>query len=250
MEGRIKNLGLAGAMAWLVLIGTAQAGPPFVTDDPDVPPVGGWEINIPFTLKRTPGSTQMNAPLLDFNYGLPQLQLEFDIPLAVSSDTKATNAGLGDLLYGVKWRFFDDEKTQIQLGTYPQMFAPTGNHRRGLGGGRPNYILPLQAEKSWDKWTLYGDLGYRLQTALGQQSYWYTGAVLQREINDRLSLGFELFGNTTTVPNGRPDVAFNVGGSLKLNEHLNFIFTGGRDFVGDTHAMLYLGLQIVTKVEK
>ncbi|HEX6564396.1 MAG TPA: transporter [Chthoniobacterales bacterium] len=250
MEGRIKNLGIALTVVWFVLIKTAEAGPPFVTDDPEVPPVGGWEINVPFTLNRTPGSNQMNAPLLDFNYGLPQLQLEFDIPIAVSSDRKSTNAGLGDLLYGVKWRFFDDEKTQIQFGTYPQMFAPTGNYRRGLGGGRPNYILPLQTEKSWDKWTLYGDVGYRLQTALGQQSYWYTGAVLQRDINDRLSLGVELFGNTTTVPNGRPDFAFNVGGSLKLNDHLNFIFTGGRDFVGDTHAMLYLGLQIVTKVEK
>ena len=249
MGRRIKNIGLALAVGWFVLIGTGEAGPPFVTDDPEVPPEGGWEINIPFTLNRTPGSTQMNAPLFDFNYGLPQLQLEFDIPIAVSSDRKATNAGLGDLLYGVKWRFFDDEKIQIQFGTYPQMFAPTGNYRRGLGGGRPNYILPLQAEKIWGKWTLYGDVGYRLQTALGQQSYWYTGAVLQREINDRLSLGVELFGNTTTVPNGRPDFAFNVGGSLKLNDHLNMIFTGGRDFVGDTHAMLYLGLQIVTKKE-
>jgi hypothetical protein len=250
MGGRIKNIGLALAVGCFVLIGTAAAGPPFVTDDPEVPPVGGWEINIPFTLNRTTGSTQMNAPLFDFNYGLPQLQLEFDIPVAVNSDRKATNAGLGDLLYGIKWRFFDDEKTQIQFGTYPQMFAPTGSYRRGLGGGRPNYILPLLAEKSWGKWTLYGNVGYRLQTALGEQSYWYTGAVLQREINDRLSLGGELFGNTTTVPNGRPEFAFNVGGSLKLNDHLNFIFTGGRDFVGDTHAMLYLGLQIVTKVEK
>jgi hypothetical protein len=251
MEGRIKNLGLALAVAWFVLIGTTQAGPPFVTDDPEVPPVGGWEINIPFTLNRAPGSTQMNAPVLDMNYGLPQLQIEFDIPIAVSSDDrKGTNAGLGDLLYGIKWRFFNDEKTQTEIGIYPQMFAPTGNYREGLGGGRPNYILPLLAEKSWGKWTLYGNVGYRLQTALDEQSYWYTGAVLQREINDRLSLGFELFGNTTTIPNGRPDFAFNVGGSLKLNDHLNFIFTGGRDFVGDTHAMLYLGLQIVTKVEK
>jgi hypothetical protein len=173
MGGGIKNFGCALVIGWFVLIGTAKAGPPFVTDDPEVPPVGGWEINIPFTLNRTPGSTQMSAPVLDMNYGLPQLQIEFDIPIAVSSDDrKGTNAGLGDLLYGVKWRFFDDEKTQIQFGTYPQMFAPTGNYRRGLGG------------------------------------------------------------------------------SLKLNDHLNFIFTGGRDFVGDTHAMLYLGLQIVTKVEK
>jgi hypothetical protein len=251
MGERIKNIGFALAIGWFVLIGTAYAGPPFVTDDPEVPSVGGWEINIPFTLDRTPGLTQMNAPLLDMNYGLPQLQIEFDIPLAVSEDDrKETNAGLGDLLYGFKWRFFNDDKTKTEIAIYPQMFAPTGNYREGLGGGRPGYILPLLVEKSWDKWTLYGNVGYRLQTALGEQSYWYTGAVLKREINESLSLGVELFGNTTTVPNGRPDFAFNIGGSLKFNDHLNFIFAGGRDFVGDTHAMLYLGLQIVTKVEK
>jgi hypothetical protein len=79
MGGRIKDIGRALVVGWFVLIGTAEAGPPFVTDDPEVPPVGGWEINIPFTLNRTPGSTQMNAPLFDFNYGLPQLQLEFDV---------------------------------------------------------------------------------------------------------------------------------------------------------------------------
>ena len=250
MGTKIRSIGLALGVAWSLLMTTAKAGPPFVTDDPEVPPVGGWEINIPFTLDRTPGLTQMNAPLLDMNYGLPQLQIEFDIPVAVSSDDrKGTTAGLGDLLYGVKWRFFEDEKTQTQIGIYPQMFAPTGNYREGLGGGRPNYILPLLAEKSWGKWTLYGNVGYRLQTALNEQSYWYTGAVLQREVNDRLSLGVEVFGNTTTVPDGRPEVAFNLGGSLKLNDHLNFIFTGGRDFVGDTHATLYLGLQILTKKE-
>ena len=242
--------GLVFIACCLVLIGTAEAGPPFVTDDPEVPPVGGWEINIPFTLNRSPGSTQMNAPLLDMNYGLPQLQIEFDIPLAVSiDDRKGTNAGLGDLLYGIKWRFFDDEKTQTQIAIYPQMFAPTGNSREGLGGGRPNYILPLLAERSWGKWTLYGNVGYRLQTALGEQNYWYAGSVLQRDVTERLSLGVELFGNTPTVPNARPDIAFNIGGSLKLNDHLNFIFTGGRDVVGDTHAMLYLGLQILTKKE-
>jgi hypothetical protein len=62
MGGGIKNIGCALVIGWFVLIGTAKAGPPFVTDDPEVPPVGGWEINIPFTLNRTPGSTQMSAP--------------------------------------------------------------------------------------------------------------------------------------------------------------------------------------------
>ena len=45
----------------------------------------------------------------------------------------------------------------------------------------------------------------------------------------------------------RSDVAFNIGGSWKLNKHINLLFTGGRDIVGDTRAMCYVGLQILTK---
>jgi len=44
-----------------------------------------------------------------------------------------------------------------------------------------------------------------------------------------------------------PKLAFNVGGTWKLNEHLNVLFSGGRDIVGDTHAMAYIGLQLLTK---
>jgi hypothetical protein len=57
----------------LALWSTVQAGPPFVTDDPELPPPGGWEINVPFILERTPGETEMNAPLFDLNYGLPNV---------------------------------------------------------------------------------------------------------------------------------------------------------------------------------
>ena len=60
-------------------------------------------------------------------------------------------------------------------------------------------------------------------------------------------LGAELFGNSPKERNGRSDVAFNVGGSLKLNEHINLLFTGGRGIVGETHAIAYIGLQFLTK---
>src|SRR2546428_9214509 len=58
----------------LLAIGLAQAGPPFVTDDPEPPPPGGWEINVPFIVERTPGKTDMDAPLFDLNYGLPDIE--------------------------------------------------------------------------------------------------------------------------------------------------------------------------------
>src|SRR5947207_15313672 len=65
----------------LLAIGLVQAGPPFVTDDPEPPPPGGWEINAPFILERTPGKTEMDALLFDFNYGLPDVQLKLEFPI-------------------------------------------------------------------------------------------------------------------------------------------------------------------------
>jgi hypothetical protein len=232
----------------LLAIGLAQAGPPFVTDDPEPPSPGGWEINVPFILERTPGKTEMDAPLFDFNYGLPDVQLKLEFPIKiVHADPDGTAAGAGDLLLGVKWRFLNNEQSQFQLGTYPQLLLPTGDKARDLGEGRPAFVLPLVAQKSWDNWTLYGNVGFWWQTAAETRDYFYAGAVLEREINERLKLGTELFGNSPKERGGRCDIAFNVGGIWKLNKNVNLLFTGGGDIVGDTHAMAYVGLQFLTK---
>jgi hypothetical protein len=227
---------------------STQAGPPFVTDDPEPPPPGGWEINVPFILERTPGETDMDAPLFDLNYGLPNIQLKLEIPVEiVHEDSNGTVTGAGDLLLGVKWRFFNSEKSQLQLGVYPQVLAPTGNHARGLGERRAAFVLPFLAQKNWEKWTVYGNIGYWWQGANEARNYFYTGAVLKREISEQLELGVELFGNSPKERGGRSEFTFNVGGTWKLSKHLNLLFSGGRDIVGDTHAMAYIGLQLLTK---
>ena len=232
----------------LLAIHLARAGPPFVTDDPEPPPPGGWEINVPFILERTPGTTEMDAPLFDLNYGLPNIQLKLEFPIkVVREDGSDTAAGAGDLLLGVKWRFLNNERAQFQLGVYPQLLLPTGDRAQGLGQGRPAYVLPLLVQKSWDKWTLYGNVGYWWQNGTDSRNYFYAGAVLKREINERLTLGVELFGNSPKERGGWSDIAFNFGGSWKLSTHLNLLFAAGRDIVGDTTAMAYVGLQVLTK---
>jgi Putative MetA-pathway of phenol degradation len=234
---------------WLILAtDLSQAGPPFVTDDPEPPPPGGWEINVPFILERTSGKTETNAPLFDLNYGLPNVQLKLEFPVeVVHQDRAGTAAGAGDLVLGIKWRFLNSEQSQLQLGTYPQLLVPTGDRARGHGQGQPAYLLPLLVQKSWSKWTVYGDVGYWWQTGATTRDYLYAGAVIEREINERLTLGAELFGNSPKERGARSELAFNVGGTWKLNEHLNLLFSGGRDIVGDTHAMTYIGLQLLTK---
>jgi Putative MetA-pathway of phenol degradation len=231
----------------LVATTIANAGPPFVTDDPEVPPAGGWEINVPFTIERTSGKTEMDAPLLDLNYGLPNVQLKLEVPLKIAEDDKmGTSAGPGDLLLGVKWRFFNNEQSQIQIGAYPQLLVPTGDRARDLGDDGAAFVLPLVAQKSWEKWTLYGNIGFWWQTTHRTRNYFYAGAALEREINDRLVLGAELFGNSPTERGANSEVAFNVGGSWKLSRHFNLLFAAGRDISGETNARGYLGLQFVT----
>jgi hypothetical protein len=232
----------------LLTVASTRAGPPFVTDDPEPPPPGGWEINVPVVMERTGHATDFDAPLVDLNYGLPNLQLKLEFPLKIlEQDKSGTSIGPGDLLLGVKWRFFNDEHSQLQIGTYPQLLAPTGEESRGLGEGRAAFVLPLVVQKSWEKWTGYGNVGFWWQTARETRNYFYAGAVLEREINERLSLGAELFGNSPKEHGAHPDLAFNVGGTWKLNDHLNLLFAGGRDLVGDTTAMGYIGLQLLTK---
>jgi Putative MetA-pathway of phenol degradation len=243
----LKIHGIIIIVGSLLTIGLVEAGPPFVTDDPEPPPPGGWEINVPFILERTPGKTEMDAPLFDLNYGLPDVQLKLEFPIEiVNEDGGGTAAGAGDLLIGIKWRFFNNEQSQFHLGIYPQLLLPTGDHASGLGEGRPAFLLPLLAQKNWEKWTLYGNVGFWWQTAAATRNYFYAGAVLEREINSRLTLGVELFGNSPKERGSRSDVAFNLGGAWKLSKHLNLLFAGGRDIVGDTSAMAYVGLQFLT----
>ena len=185
-------------IGWWLTISLVEAGPPFVTDDPEPPPPGGWEINVPFILDRTPGKTEMDSPLFDFNYGLPNVQLKLEIPIAVVHDDGARHEGgcAGDLPIGMKWRFLNNEQSKFQLGVYPQVPLPTGDRARGLGEGRSAFVFPVVAQKSWDKWTVYGNVGFWWQTAAEERNYFYAGAVLEREITERSTLGVELFGNS------------------------------------------------------
>ena len=67
-------------IGWWLTLGLTRAGPPFVTDDPEPPPPGGWEINVPFILEHTPGGTEMDAPLFDLNFGLANVRLKLEFP--------------------------------------------------------------------------------------------------------------------------------------------------------------------------
>lgn len=65
-----KNL-RAAVLGIVVIVvsspGVGTAGPPLITDDPETPGRGGWEINISHNIERTRNAFLMETPLFDIN---------------------------------------------------------------------------------------------------------------------------------------------------------------------------------------
>ena len=147
----------------------------------------------------------------------------------------------------MKWRFLNNEQSNFQLGVYPRILLPTRDRARGLGGDRSAFVFPAVAQKSWDKWTVYGNVGFWWQTASETRNYSYAGAVLERAINERLMLGAELFGNSPKKRGSRADAAFNLGGAWKLSDMSISYLQVDATSSAIHERWAYVGLDILTK---
>ena len=59
----------------------AQGGPPLITNDPDTPGDGNWEINLAVAGAHSDLGWDLAAPDLDVNYGLgDRIQLSMHVP--------------------------------------------------------------------------------------------------------------------------------------------------------------------------
>jgi Putative MetA-pathway of phenol degradation len=225
----------------------ALAGPPFVTDDPEIPPPHGWEINLPVTLEHETGEDVLEMPLVDINYGLTanvQLMVEFAL-LHLRMDEGRSERGLSDTDIGVKWHFLDETSLRPQMAFYPRVTIPTGDSRRGLGEGKPSYVLPLVAQKSWGPWTAFANLGIVLQNGPEKRHFWFHGLAVVREIGPRLELGGEMYGNSPTDWDEPSSLGFNVGGTWKVADGTGVLFSAGRTACGENAITVYLGIQLL-----
>jgi len=231
----------------VIVTTAAQAGPPFVTDDPETPPLHGWEINVPFTLEHETAESVLEAPLFDINYGLTatvQLMVEFAFLHATLGENR-TEHGLSDTGVGVKWRFLEEGPQAPQIAVYPQVVIPTGGSRRGLGEGKASYVLPLIAQKSWGRWTMFGNVGAVLQSRPGSRDFWFQGLVLVREVSPCLELGLEEYGNSPADRDEPSSLGFNLGGTWKVAHTVGVLFSAGRTVRGEQATTVYLGIQLL-----
>jgi hypothetical protein len=217
---------LAIAVLAFGVAGLAQAGPPFVTDDPEPTDTGHWEMYDFTSGVNALGSTTGQAGL-DVSYGgYKDLQLTAVVPLDYQTGPSGA-AAFGDIQLAAKYRFLhqQDGSWIPDLAVFPRLFLPTGG--RGLESRKLTVLLPMWAQKDIGKWSVFGGGGYDINPGLGQRSFWLTGLVVQRSVTDHLSLGAEIYHQTPDAIDAKPFTGVNLGITYKLADHWSFLAAGG-----------------------
>jgi hypothetical protein len=241
---------LAVLVACLVLppAALAQGGPPLVTDDPDTPGAGKWEVNYAAILRRTPGRWEVAAPDVDMNYGWGErVQLKLDIPWVFARETgEPWKSGLGNANAGVKWRFIDADHAGYSVSTYPQVAWNTlpSSARRGITDTRREFLLPIEVSKD------IGEVGYDAEVGrnfvASGVSQWIAGVIVAPKCGERCEGLFEV--HETYAPHEH-ETLLNAGLRWKLGESMSLLVAAGREFGTSAddrrHALLYLGLQVL-----
>jgi len=217
--------------------GRAQAGPPYVTDDPEPVPYQHFEFYNLSLGTAIRGDTQGEGPAWEYNYGIiPNGQVHIIAPLTF--DTQAGSYGYGDTELGFKYRFVDEDKNDWRpmLGVYPLVELPSGDVTRGLGAGYVRAYFPLWIQKSFGEWTTYGGGGYWINHGDGtaDRDYWFFGWLLQRQVTKQLAIGGEIFHQTSTVAFGatnpvytQPTTGFNIGAIYDFDDDHHLLVSVG-----------------------
>lgn len=170
--------------------GSAVAGPPFLTDDPEPVDYQHNELYIASQQTRTANGTTGTLPQVEYNYGAaPDVQLHIIVPYAFGTTSNGPRAsGLGDIEIGVKVRFLQETASSPMVGIFPLVLANTGEAGKGLGNGSTQVFLPVWLQKKWGNWQSYGGGGYWINHAPGAKNHWFFGWQLQHDISELLTL--------------------------------------------------------------
>ena len=226
----------------------AQGGPPLLTDDPETPGNGHWEINIAWTLSQKQNGRLFAIPLVDINYGLGErIQLKAEVPWLVLQDRqRGTQSGIGSTNVGVKWRFLDKDRHGFAMSTYPQLEIRTSasSVKRGLIEQGSELLLPIEISQKLGPVTIDGEVGY--QVVQREKDEVLYGLVVGGEINNRLELVGEIHG-TAKRNFASNELNFNVGGRFRMSKHYTLLFSTGRSLrraaTGQPTLLAYVGCQ-------
>ena len=210
------------------------AGPPYETDDPQLTEHGHWEIYA-FGSREGVADDFGGSYGLDLNYGpVEDVQLTATLPVVYANGVGSVT---GDIELGIKYRFIHNEKSGIDVAIFPRVILPTAG--RGFGTGRVSFLLPVWAQKTIGPWAIFGGGGYTINPGVGQRNFALVSIAVTRALSSGFSLGIEASRTGANAIDARASSSVGLGASLKLNDCLAMLVSGGPVFEDGTRAARY-----------
>lgn len=221
-----------------------EAGPPFYTDDPEPVEYRHWEYYISTIDLKHDNLITGTLPHFEVNYGLIEnVQVHLILPLNFNYvNSQSFQYGYASTEIGIKYRFIQENGRIPQIGTFPIVEMPTINNSN-FNNGKAQVYLPVWLQKSWDKLTTYGGVGYWINPGTGNKNWFFAGWEAQYDFSKYFTFGSEFYYHSSETNIDQSSIGFNAGGFINLNENLHFLFSFGHSIFNQSFFSSYLGLQ-------
>lgn len=247
MKPSLRQAAIGLFAACLVLAPkSSQAGPPFLTDDPEPTDTGHWEIYAPVFEDAGLGSVYGGSVGAELNYGAaPGVQLTLGLPVSFAKDGTRLRRGPGDLRASIKYRFYHSDQAGVSLAVFPGMTVPTACC--GLGAGRVTALLPVWAQKTMGRWAVFGGGGFALNPGTGNRNYLTGGLAVTREVAKGSLIGIEADRQGPDSVDGRAQTSLGIGTIIAIKGPFRLLASGGPTFTDGQrkaafHAYTALGI--------
>ena len=218
-----------------------------LTDDPDTPKDGRWEVNVAYTDRVAPGERLRSVPHMDANYGWgDRIQLKYETGLVWRQpEGAATQSGPDDALLGLKWRFLDPSDVGASVSIYPQLQFENSSSSvaRGLAEPVPSLFLPLETSRDFGPFAVVAEIGR--QFAHGGDDQWTCGLLVAFPVVEGMELLAE-YRRSGPSFFAHAEAFANVGFRLRISPHVAVLGSIGRGIAARADApssIAYLGLQ-------
>jgi hypothetical protein len=243
-----------------LLAKTAWADNPFLTDNPETLAHGQKYIVLYGAYNQYEFGKVLLAPALEFDFNVfPNFEIDTYTPITsvfessglgpgsplIGGDSAATpNAtGLGDIDIELKYRFLQESTYLPQVAFAPNIYLPTGDFDRGLGNGRLWYYPALTAQKTFGTWLVYGTSGYVIINGTpGLRNYFFEGVVAQKTVNDKFTIGAELYNQGSSAEFVSPLTLLNLGMQYNITKNCTLYGSMGHSVLGENLWIAYTGI--------
>ena len=243
MRTHNKKYAILYVIMLCISIQNSYAGPPFNTDDPQPVLYKHWEYYISSINVFQSDGWSGTSPHFEVNYGLIRnLQVHILLPLNYTYVRhQEAKFGYADTEFGIKYCFMQETESRPQIGVFPILEIPTIKNNE-FSDGKTRVFIPVWAQKSWNKFTTYGGVGYWINPGTGKKNSIFSGWELQYDFSKVVTLGGELYFQSADAVDSKSVTAVNIGGSINASPKMHFIFSIGHSLTNESFYSSYAGV--------